>query len=399
MVTEPPESVHLPNGRDTKSSSVSLHCRSLDPIPLGSTPPVIRSIRYKAFNVYRRLFSIVFLANLVALIVLVVRKRRAQSFNLSSISTAAASTILVAVLIRQDYVANLLFRTGWMIPHSTPLWIRARIAKIYHHGGIHSAAGVCGTMWFLLLTIICTIDLAPGRYFNLSALVVSYALAALLLLIVTFAHPKLRFATHNTFEMTHRFAGWTSIALFWVELILLSRNNAHLSSQSLGITLVHEPTFWMLIAVTIHIILPWIQLRKWTFEPEVLSSHAMRFKFKRNLPSLSGLAIAESPLKEWHPFATFPNPTGKGGSMIISNAADWTKRNIQQPSTRYWVKGFPKTGVLSMGVVFKSIVVVTTGSGIGPCLSFLLDSNTTKTSSRGAVEHAVSVENIWARNL
>ena len=39
----------------------------------------------------------------------------------------------------------------------------------------------------------------------------------------------------------------------------------------------------------------------------------------------------------------------------------------------FWVKGTPKAGVLSLSCIFRRVVFITTGSGIGPCLSSLLD--------------------------
>jgi hypothetical protein len=178
--------------------------------------------------------------------------------------------------------------------------------------------------------------------------------------------------SHNTFEISHRFAGWTAIGIFWAECMLLVDHFRKVTGHSFGHELITLPTFWFLVVITFHLVLPWIRLRKWHFHPDQLSNHALRLNFDTTLAPLSGLAISESPLKEWHPFATFPKEGG-GGSMIISNAGDWTRRTILEPKTRYWVKGVPKTGVLSMAFVFRKVVVVTTGSGIGPCLSFLME--------------------------
>jgi hypothetical protein len=354
---------------------------------------ILRQVRHKCLNVYRRLFTIVFTANVVGMLLFLIRSLTAPTqssvvgssmvrrFSLSDIATGAAANILVAILIRQDYVVNALFRTCWLVPHSMPLWFRARIAKVYEHGGIHSGAGVAGAMWFILLTVMLTIEFVEGALRSAPVLTVAYVLVILFILILYFAYPRFRFKSHNTFETTHRFAGWAAIGLFWAELILLGHEMAKSSAQSLSHILTHLPSFWMLIFVTFHIILPWLRLRRWTFTPDVLSSHAVRLNFPTTLAPLSGLAISDSPLREWHPFATFPTPGG-GGSMIISKAGDWTTRTIQQPNTKYWVKGLPKTGVLSMAFVFRSVVVVTTGSGIGPCLSFLREPRRTRTACR-----------------
>lgn len=63
---------------------------------------------------------------------------------------------------------------------------------------------------------------------------------------------------------------------------------------------------------------------------------------------------------------------------MISNAGDWTKKTIQNARPYYWVKGVPVTGVMCMALIFKRIVVVTTGSGIGPVLAVVQDVRDTK---------------------
>ena len=85
-----------------------------------------------------------------------------------------------------------------------------------------------------------------------------------------------------------------------------------------------------------------------------------------------GIRITHNPLTEWHAFATIPEADGSSFSLIVSDAGDWTKKQIQEPSNSYWIRGIPITGVLRMAAVFRRVVIVTTGSGIGPCLSMLV---------------------------
>lgn len=40
---------------------------------------------------------------------------------------------------------------------------------------------------------------------------------------------------------------------------------------------------------------------------------------------------------------------------------------------QFWVKSHPRAGVLSLSCLYARVVIITTGSGIGPCLSSLLD--------------------------
>lgn len=76
----------------------------------------------------------------------------------ASMSSDDAATLLItmsgvnltaAVLIRQQYVINLLFRLATSVPKSAPLAVRRRLAKVYHFGGIHVGAAVAAVGWFL----------------------------------------------------------------------------------------------------------------------------------------------------------------------------------------------------------------------------------------------------------
>jgi hypothetical protein len=83
------------------------------------------------------------------------------------------------------------------------------------------------------------------------------------------------------------------------------------------------------------------------------------------------IAISHSPLKETHKFATIPEPGGVPGySMVISRADDWTAKIINDPPKEIWVKGAPAWGVLRIATMFDPVVIVATGSDIGPCLVF-----------------------------
>jgi len=99
---------------------------------------VLRNLRYIAFNVHRRLFSVIFLANIINLIVLVTHVDRIDTISLSNVATASAANLLVAIMIRQDYVVNFIYRICWAVPHYLPLKVRCLFAKVHELGGIHS---------------------------------------------------------------------------------------------------------------------------------------------------------------------------------------------------------------------------------------------------------------------
>jgi hypothetical protein len=332
--------------------------------------------RNKIFGVYNRLALLILLGNLAGLIVFLLKHGKRCYMYLSDPITASACNILVAILIRQEYIVNCGYRLCRKTPHTLPLAVRSRIAKYYEHGGVHSGAAAGGTVWLVVFLVLYTVGFARGTEKSIPVLVTSYFLALLLLAIVMFALPKFRFLNHDLFELTHRFAGWTSVALFWVDIILVIYDRTE-NGGSFGLLAIRTPSFWILVVITIHILLPWLRLRKMQFTPTVLSKHAMRLDFYSAYPPIAGIGLSVSPLFEWHPFATFPHASGSADehSIIVSHSGDWTRRQIETPRTEYWVKGMPKIGLLSQAFMFRSVLVVTTGSGIGPCLSFLLTSS------------------------
>ena len=73
-----------------------------------------------------------------------------------------------------------------------------------------------------------------------------------------------------------------------------------------------------------------------------------------------------SPLTEWHSFATISVPGTKGYSAVVSRAGDWTSERIANPPAKLWVRGVPCYGVVRVTPLFRRVVMVATGSGIGP---------------------------------
>jgi hypothetical protein len=368
----------LKDAQDSDYSPIRRHVR------------IVRCIRYSIFTVYRRLFTLVFVLNTIGILIVLQRNRfRYEEFFCGTLAAFASSNFLLAILVRQDYLVNLLFRTAWLVPWSSPLMIRKTAARVYCYGGVHSGAAVVGTVWWIVFTVLMSWTFIHEASV-LSISVVAWCLLLLLAAILLLSYPGMRARYHNTFEMTHRFLGWLSIALFWMQLILLSLHHSS-PNRTVGTLLLHDPTFWNLTIITKLLIYPWLRLRRWTFTAHVSSSHAIRLSFPNTVHKFSCLSISSSPLREWHPFATFPStdPNAPGASMVISNAGDWTREVIQRAQRdekkcatqmTFYVKSHPKAGVLSLSLLFPRIIILTTGSGIGPALSSLLD--------RPAAQHA-----------
>ncbi|CAD0100280.1 unnamed protein product [Aureobasidium mustum] len=90
------------------------------------------------------------------------------------------------------------------------------------------------------------------------------------------------------------------------------------------------------------------------------------------MDTCQGIRITDHPLKETHSFATISRVGDEQGfRVLMSRAGDWTSNFIDNPPTRIWVKGAPVYGVMRVALMFKKVLVVATGTGIGPCLSLL----------------------------
>jgi hypothetical protein len=295
----------------------------------------------------------------------------------SDIASASSANLMVAILFRQEHFVNLCYEIAISFPHSLPMSVRRRLARVFHYGGAHSGCGTASVVWFILYIAISTRDYihAPNKD-GLATLVMSYALVTLLVFILATAHPRFRVMFHDYFEAVHRFSGWGSLILFWIHNGLAARDAARQEGISTGLYTVKSPSFWFLCVVTICIILSWSQLHLRDVYPEILSDHVIRLHFKyRPITACYGLKFSTRPLLEWHAFATVPDEdeNGKinGFSVVISNAGDWTKEIIMNPPKKLWIRGFPLHGLLYAARLFKRIVIVATGSGIGPFLSLL----------------------------
>ncbi|KIY43552.1 hypothetical protein FISHEDRAFT_53493, partial [Fistulina hepatica ATCC 64428] len=198
---------------------------------------------------------------------------------------------------------------------------------------------------------------------------ITYVILVLLLFIVALAYPAFRVVQHDTFERTHRFLGWTAVAL-----IICLTNDYKIEGETLGQALVRSPPLWMVVAITVSLIIPWLHLRKYDIETEVLSDHAVQFYFNYGPGPTPGsfTRVSVNPLFEWHSFATMAVPGKPGYSIIISRVGDWTSSMIASPPKQIWVRGIPTCGVMRIVPLFRRVVLVATGSGIAPCAPAIL---------------------------
>lgn len=326
------------------------------------------------FSVYRKMFTAIFIINLTAFIVFVAKA--GGSPTLSNVKNATSANLLASLMMRQENVVNFLYEIATCVPISTPMFIRRRLAKVYHYGGVHSGCGVAAVVWFILYVVLTTRDFVqkPTGGLPVANMVTCYILVTMFLFIITGAHPSFRKRFHDSFEAVHRFAGWTSLVVLWAQTIIIAVETGHREHINPGMSLVRNPGFWFILMSTFFLTLSWSRLRLRDVRAEVLSGHATRLHFTyKDMKPYYGLKVSDRPLLEWHAFATIPQPDGKGFSFVVSNAGDWTTKVITTPPTKLWTRGFPVHGPLYGARLFQRVVLVATGSGIGPCMSLLVD--------------------------
>lgn len=268
----------------------------------------------------------------------------------------ALANFAIAILIRQQYVINFLFFLATSAPLSWPLHIRWALGKVYHFGGIHVGAFFSGSVWYAFLTYQ-TLSNPSSSLFPLRALMIFHLLVLITMMIS--ALPYLRAKYHNQFEVIARFGTWLSLGIFWIQIL----------SQNPSVT-----DIVLLSLVSFSVALPWLRLKKVPVEIFKPSNHAVLADFNYGVTPFAGSSTELSlhPLWEWHSFANVPIPDRTGFKLTISRAGDWTGKFIDDIPTHVWVKGIPTAGVGNIEKLFKKVVWVATGSGIGPCLPHLL---------------------------
>lgn len=331
-------------------------------------------IRYGFFSVYRRLFAVVFLFNLITMCSFgALNIIRPGFFSYSMAATAVGANIVATSIARHEHFINMLFRIVIAIPLSWPLWFRRHAAKIYSFGGVHSGCGVSASLWYICFTVLLL-----GNYDGPEGILNAFRITVAIMLFLFFvliglAYPTIRAKYHNQWEWTHRFAGYGAVCIIITQTAILIWSQAHATGTAWGLIMVQTPSFWFLIIVLCLLAYPWIRLRKVTFDEEKISDHSILLTIHSNklMPTCKGIRLATRPLFENHGFATIPNEDGKRGyTVLIAKNGDWTTKLVDQAPKYLWTRGAPTMGVMGVALVLRRVVVMATGTGIGPTLSF-----------------------------
>ncbi|KAF1951369.1 hypothetical protein CC80DRAFT_425035 [Byssothecium circinans] len=373
---DPPLPAHLRRGREITHAFSSRIARGYsypaDPTSLIRANSNSRTGRQPRtwITTFGCLIATVFLANVTALATFTGQRRLAVEIALNAVS----GNIFLTVLIRHETFLNLLYRITTSLPPTAPLFLRRRLANFHHVGGVHVGCALSSLSWYIAYVYLCVYDFAQRRERKeqIGALISINLITCLLFIILLLAVcltalPGPREKHHNNFERVHRFGGWAAMAIFWVHAGITSL----LSPPSTP--LYTHPSLWLLAATTILLIFPWLHIRRVNVSTTRLSTNALILTFPHpTMPPTSTMRFSTSPLTEWHAFAPLPNfPRAGESSIVVAAAGDWTSATIATPPPRIWLRNLPTRNFLAAARMFRTLVLVATGSGIGPVLSYL----------------------------
>jgi len=310
-----------------------------------------------------------------------------ETIYLNEISTAIFSVgnILIAILVRNELILHLLYRLA--------VWASVRIvygkyylnSSVHYIGGVHASCATWGFLWLIvdefqqwgnpsdLLSMATSSDPI--------SLAISSILLTLLFIIILTAIPPFRNKFHDTFEISHRYLGWSCLGILVLQQtrfqFIIALNQAYPLE-----TLLTNPVLLMLALMILSIFLPWISVQ--CFD-----------KFRMHCPS-DGVLIVTFPGMadvgtfarisldgvEWHSFSvaetSFNKQTGESEiNLIIAAVGDWTKNLIRQVEKgslpkRLWVRRVKPPGFMFSINAYSRVVVIATGAGIAPILPHVI---------------------------
>ncbi|CAI9087315.1 OLC1v1021361C1 [Oldenlandia corymbosa var. corymbosa] len=339
------------------------------PKPHGSRLSVIL-LDQGLFTVYKRLFVVCITLNITAL-VLAATGHFPYARNHAALFSIA--NIFALTLCRSEACLRVVF---WLVVklfgHSwVPIPIKTMITSLLQSlGGIHSGCGISSIAW---LTYALVLTLKYRENTSPEIIGVASAILSLICLSSLAAFPLIRHLHHNVFERTHRFAGWSALALLWAFVLLTISYDPITKSYTsdIGNRLIKQQEFWFTVGITVLIIIPWITVRRVPVNITSPSGHAALIKFRGGVKAGILGRISPSPFSEWHAFGIISDD--KDEHMMLAGAVgDFTKSLVADRPSHLWVRQVHFAGLPYLVNMYDRVLVVATGSGICVFLSFLL---------------------------
>ncbi|AKU18899.1 hypothetical protein VV02_13000 [Luteipulveratus mongoliensis] len=299
---------------------------------------------------------------------------RADAATLGRLSLIAQLNLVLGTLVRQQHVVNLLSAVATRAPVTWPLSVRWALGKVHHLGGVHIGAAIGGSVWYLFFAVgVARAGIRDEGTVTGANVLLSLVIGVLLVSLCALAMPPVRRRAHDVFEVSHRIGGWSLLVAVWINAVVFVAHQR--PDEPVIRVLLTSPTTLLVLLSTALAVEPWLRLRRVAVTVERPSDHAAVVRLAHGSPPPIGStrAISRSAVLGWHSFANVPAAPGEDGyRMLVSRAGDWTSELIDEPPTHVWVRGTPVVGVANARKLFRRVVFVATGSGIGPLLGHVL---------------------------
>jgi hypothetical protein len=307
--------------------------------------------------------------NLVLLIFCTVFDQRGNFF------LAAASNMLVAVLVRNEVFLNSLYFVlvrSFRSPRVSTAIKNDVTAGLLYIGGVHAGCGAAAVIWLAAAFLNSLSEASGPRHWAVIAL--SSALLLQVFGVCILAIPSIRREKHNLFEYTHRFLGWSALLVFWaITLVSIHWPTPQAIKGKLSLELASKsPSFWLTIIVTCLILSPWLVVRKVRVRSRVRSPQVIEIEFPGASAVGSFGRISRHLLSDWHSFALVPK-VGLVAShtMLISRAGDFTSELIVAPPAALYVRKVSYPGLPYCVPLYQRSVIIASGAGMAPYVSLL----------------------------
>lgn len=310
-----------------------------------------------------------------------------ETIYLNDVSTAilSVSNILVAVLVRNELILHLLYRLA--------VWTSVKIVhgKYYLNSSVHYIGGVhasCATWGFLWLIVDLLQQLGnPSDALSMAtpsdsiSIATSSILLTILFIIILTATPPFRHKFHDTFEINHRYLGWTCLGILVFHQIRFQFIIALNQSYPLE-NLLTNPVLLMLALMILSIFLPWISVERFDNFGMDCPSEGVLVVTIPGAADVGTFARISLDGIEWHSFSvaktSFCKQTGESKiHLIIGAVGDWTKGLIRQVEKgnlpkRLWVRRVKPPGFMFSINAYSRVVVIATGAGIAPVIPHVI---------------------------
>lgn len=330
------------------------------------------------FTVYKLLFVLCVVLNAAGLALAATghfpyAKRHAAIFamgNILALTLCRSEAVLRAVF----WLAVALLGRPW-VPVAAKTGVTAVLQSL---GGVHSGCGVSSLAWlvYALVQALGNRDVTPPEIVGVAS-----AILGLFALSCVAAFPLVRHLHHNVFEHTHRFAGWSALALLWAFVVLsagydpATRSYARLT----GAALVKRQELWLAASITLFTFLPWLTVRRVPVTVTAPSTHASIITFQGGVKAGLLGRISRSPLSEWHAFGIISDG-GDTHAMLAGAVGDFTRYLVSDPPTSLCVRGVHFAGLPYLISMYRRATMVATGSGICVFMSFLMQPSSAELS-------------------